>query len=228
MKVPCASIAALALALGTSLSAQDFTDAQLLQRFETQREAFRQAELNDLGQTRGLRLITVEDAAATSGTKLSASPDSGLQPLVPPGAQDSAISPRSEGPQAATATETDGPLVFGALDPAFQVNLQIEFAFDSAVIDATQLPKLEQMCRVMKDSDIQLFRVVGHTDAAGSEAYNKQLSILRSREVARYIVNDCGLSPTRIETVGLGEQFLANPAEPRAGENRRVEFQALG
>lgn len=225
MRVSCAIIAAVALTLGTSLTGQEFTDEQLLERFETQREAFRQAQSSDLGQTRGLKLITVEDASATAGAELAASATSELRPLAPPSS-----SGGSAGPEIAeaAATETDGPLVFGALDPEFQVNLQIEFAFDSAVVEPSQIVKLEQMCRVMKESDIQLFRVVGHTDAAGTEEYNKQLSMLRSREVARYLVNDCGLSPSRIETVGLGEQFLANPTAPRAGENRRVEFQALG
>lgn len=234
-----ALLVGVALVAGMGAQAQDLTDQQLLQLFERQREAFREARDSELGQTRGLKLITVENATASSGTELAASEATDLRPLVgPESLSSSRASTSGEGVRVSAATEGAGAagevaggasqeLVFGDLDPQLQVNLQVRFAFDSAVIDESQLPKLEQMCRVMKDSDVNLFRVVGHTDAAGSEAYNEQLSILRAREVVRYLVNDCGLSPTRLESVGLGERFLANPANPRADENRRVEFQAL-
>src|SRR5690606_11663523 len=106
-------------------------------------------------------------------------------------------------------------------------NVHISFAFDSAALADDQKPQLVQLCNVMKGSDIQLFRIVGHTDAAGSDAYNEKLSMLRAQEVQRYFVNDCGIDKARLEAIGLGERFLANEADPRSGENRRVEFQAL-
>ena len=40
----------------------------------------------------------------------------------------------------------------------------------NGVIKADQKPVLDQMCRVMQASDIKLFRIMGHTDAAGSDA----------------------------------------------------------
>jgi outer membrane protein OmpA-like peptidoglycan-associated protein len=41
-------------------------------------------------------------------------------------------------------------------------------------------------------------------------------------------VDDCGVDPSRLEAIGAGEDFPFNAQNPRADENRRVEFQALG
>ncbi|WP_210528261.1 OmpA family protein [Rubellimicrobium arenae] len=122
---------------------------------------------------------------------------------------------------------TPGTVVFGQLDESLQVNVRVTFAFDSAVLAEDQLPKLDQLCHVMKDSGINLFRIVGHTDAAGSAEYNEKLSLLRAEEVRRYFIGQCGMTADRLEAVGLGERFLFEPSDPRAGANRRVEFQAL-
>lgn len=124
------------------------------------------------------------------------------------------------------AATTEGK-VFGVLDPTLQVNVSIRFGFDSAALAPDQKPLLAQLCAVMQKSDIQLFQIVGHTDAAGTDAYNQNLSQLRAEEVQRYFVTDCGIAANRLKAVGMGERFLANPKDPKGGENRRVEFQAL-
>ena len=108
-----------------------------------------------------------------------------------------------------------------------QVNVQISFDFDSAALRADQKPKLDTLCQVIKNIDIDVFRIVGHTDASGSESYNERLSLLRAEEVKRHMVGECGIPETRLQAVGVGEQFPINKAAPRADENRRVEFQAL-
>lgn len=108
-----------------------------------------------------------------------------------------------------------------------QVNVQIRFDFDSAALRDDQKPKLATLCQAMQSADIRLFRIVGHTDAAGAAAYNDTLSLLRAQEVKRHLVSDCGIAEDRLEAVGVGERFPLDKADPRADENRRVEFQAL-
>jgi len=119
------------------------------------------------------------------------------------------------------------PVVYSQIEKDDQVNIRITFDFDSAVLRADEKPKLATLCEAMKAVDVELFRIVGHTDASGSDSYNEKLSLLRAEEVKRYLVNDCGLAPTRLEAVGMGKRFLYNTDDPRADENRRVEFQAL-
>jgi len=228
---------ALGLAVGLAVSpalAQQVSDAELLQLFETQRDAFREAEESGMGRTRGLTLVTVDDAQGPTEAAAAEAPDTAV--AAPSSAGGATVSggitapaqglqPLARPEAAAEAQPTQ--VVFGQLAPELQVNVRIEFAFDSAALSPNQKPRLEQLCRVMKASDIAKFRIVGHTDSSGSDTYNERLSILRAEEVQRYFVSECGIDPARLEAIGLGERFLYNAEDPRAAENRRVEFQAL-
>jgi OOP family OmpA-OmpF porin len=112
-----------------------------------------------------------------------------------------------------------------ALDPSAQVNIQIEFAFDSAALGEGEVTKLNTLCDVMKTADIPSFKIIGHTDSSGSEGYNQNLSKLRAEEVKRHLVEDCGIAPEKLLAEGVGEAFPADAADPKADVNRRVEFQ---
>ncbi|MGB8811565.1 MAG: OmpA family protein [Paracoccaceae bacterium] len=207
--------------------AQDLTDADLLLLFQNQRDAFRAAQDSGFGKTRGLTLLTVESVQATTLAPELPAPVGDDEVAVVPG-QDGQVT-IATAPDAPTADQTISaePVVFGALAPELQINLNIKFPFDSATLTPDQKPVLTQMCNVMRASDIHLFRIVGHTDASGTAEYNQTLSQLRAEEVQRYLVTDCGIDPARLEALGLGEQFLSDSADPKAPVNRRVEFQAL-
>ncbi len=233
------------LVLALPAAGQDLTDDQLLNLFRTQRDAFVAARGSGLGKARGLTLVTVDPATTA--------PEAGQAPLVPlplaEGGQTAAAIGAQPGKPAAAAGQslpalaqpaapdaaavalsgetTVQPVVFGELAPELQVNVNIQFGFDSAALGDDQKPRLAQLCSVMKKSDISLFRIVGHTDAAGSDSYNQKLSLLRAQEVRRHLISDCGIEATRLEAMGVGEKFLANSADPKAAINRRVEFQAL-
>ena len=227
---PPVAVALTVVALALPAAAQSLTDDELLQMFLNQRDAFRAANESETGRTRGLTLVTVDDVEVTTE-----SPS-----LTAPGAEDGSttVASGSDGgvsvgvaPLAPAAPDQDPTVpqqvVFGQLAPELQINVHIQFAFDSAALGEDQKPLLTQLCKVMGESDIQLFRIVGHTDASGSDAYNEKLSQLRAEEVQRYLIGDCGIDPGRLEAVGLGERFLADQNDPKAAENRRVEFQAL-
>lgn len=107
-----------------------------------------------------------------------------------------------------------------------QVNINIQFDLDSAALRDDQKPALVKLCHAMKAVDMPKFQILGHTDASGTKAYNERLSKLRAEEVKRYLVSECGISADRLVAVGVGEDHLYDPANPRAAVNRRVEFQA--
>jgi OOP family OmpA-OmpF porin len=130
----------------------------------------------------------------------------------------------------ATADATDANALpadttFVALDPSAQVNFQIKFAFDSAALSPEEAGKLDTLCEVVKASDIPQFKIIGHTDAAGTDTYNQNLSLLRAEEVKRHLVDDCGVPDAKLVAEGVGEAFPLDPNDPRADVNRRVEFQ---
>ena len=72
------------------------------------------------------------------------------------------------------------------------------------------------------------FIVVGHTDAVGSREANLKLSQQRAEAIRDALINPFGISPARIEAVGLGEEDLLNSANPKAAENRRVQLINIG
>lgn len=227
------------IALAGPTVAQGLTDEELLQMFLNQRDAFQAARESTTGRTRGLTLVTIDDVNVTTASPSLKAPAAGgdvgqlatgaeegvsigVAPLAPAAPDSDRMAAAQSSPEAQPQ-----PIVFGNLAPELQVNAHIAFAFDSAALTDDQKPLLEQLCKVMRGSDIQIFRIVGHTDTTGSDKYNEKLSQLRAEEVQRYLVNDCGIAPERLEAVGLGERFPADVADPTAAVNRRVEFQAL-
>ena len=106
--------------------------------------------------------------------------------------------------------------------------MQISFGFDSATLADDQKAKLTTLCEVMKNVDVSVFQIIGHTDSSGSAAYNERLSLLRAKEVKRHLESDCGIAAERLEAVGMGESAPFDANDPAADVNRRVEFQALG
>lgn len=192
---------ALAVAAGSAF-AQDYNAAQLRELFAKQRAAVSQG----LGQTRGLRIVTQESASSTGAT-LAGEAD-------------------VSSPAGAIAS-TGVPMQAVSMPKDTQINLRISFDFDSAALKPSEQAKLAPMCEAMATSDVQVLRIVGHTDSSGSDAYNQSLSQLRAEEVARHLVESCGIDPSRLQTMGLGKRMPLNPDNPRGDENRRVEFQAL-
>ena len=136
--------------------------------------------------------------------------------------------------QPATGGTTDASTTVEPLDQVVelpreqQVFVNISFDFDSALLKEDQKPRLTNLCTAIKASDLEAFRIVGHTDSSGSDEYNDRLSLLRAEEVKRYMVNECGIAADRLETVGVGERFPYNTEDTRSDENRRVEFQVVG
>ncbi len=227
MRTLLTGLAICAALLPVGASAQDLSEEELLKLFLAQRDAYKAAVEGNTGLTRGLTLVTADDVqiatevakdpAATESATAATTETSGTTEVA---STASGTSTETVIKDAETATLVKMPADLG-------VNVKIEFAFDSAALDEAQKPKLAKLCNVMKASDIQLFRIIGHTDASGTDAYNERLSRLRAEEVQRFFVNDCGIDAGRLEAVGVGERFLLEGADPDSDQNRRVEFQAL-
>lgn len=127
-----------------------------------------------------------------------------------------------------TATVAAASAEYSPVERQAQINLQIAFDFDSATLRADQQPKLVNMCASMQVLQGTVFQIIGHTDSSGSSSYNERLSLLRAQEVRRHLISTCGIEENMLKAIGMGEAAPYNAANPRADENRRVEFQALG
>lgn len=108
------------------------------------------------------------------------------------------------------------------------INLIVNFEFDSHALQSTSMPLLESLAKAMNSSQLQgmRFRVEGHTDAKGSRKYNVDLSERRARAVVDFLRAQ-GVSPARLSSLGKGPDDLLNKERPFAAENRRVRIVAV-
>lgn len=105
------------------------------------------------------------------------------------------------------------------------IDLEITFDYNSADISAKSLPSVQALGKALTNPDLKgsTFIVAGHTDAAGGEAYNQDLSERRADSIKRYLVGKFGIAGADLVTVGYGKSKLKEPANPLAEVNRRVQ-----
>jgi outer membrane protein OmpA-like peptidoglycan-associated protein len=105
------------------------------------------------------------------------------------------------------------------------IDLEITFDYNSADISAKSLPSVQALGKALTNPDLKgsTFIVAGHTDAAGGEAYNQDLSERRADSIKRYLADKFGIAGSDLVTVGYGKSKLKDPANPLAEVNRRVQ-----
>jgi outer membrane protein OmpA-like peptidoglycan-associated protein len=105
------------------------------------------------------------------------------------------------------------------------IDLEITFDYNSADISAKSLPSVQALGRALTSADLKgsTFIVAGHTDAAGGEAYNQDLSERRADSIKHYLMDKFGIAGTDLVTVGYGKSKLKDPNQPMAEMNRRVQ-----
>ena len=67
------------------------------------------------------------------------------------------------------------------------------------------------------------FVVAGHTDGAGGEGYNQELSERRADSIKRYLTEKFGIAGTDLVTVGYGKSKPKDTKDPMDPANRRVQ-----
>jgi outer membrane protein OmpA-like peptidoglycan-associated protein len=106
-----------------------------------------------------------------------------------------------------------------------KIDLEINFDYNSADISAKSLPSVQALGRALTNPDLKgsTFIVAGHTDAAGGEAYNQDLSERRADSIKKYLVEKFSIASSDLVTVGYGKTKLKDPSNPLADVNRRVQ-----
>jgi len=102
----------------------------------------------------------------------------------------------------------------------------ILFDVNSATIKPESYGTLKEMADVMKEYTDLKVKIVGHTDADGSDAANLDLSKKRAASVKESLAKEFGIDESRMETDGKGESEPIDKNDTPAGKanNRRVEF----
>jgi OOP family OmpA-OmpF porin len=161
-------------------------------------------------------------AGGTRGIRLVAPPQGGAAPAAM--RQMPARTAGAAAPAARPVAATSGG--------APSVNLNVDFATGSADLTPSARATLDQLGKALSSAQLShyRFRIEGHTDTVGSAATNLTLSQQRAQAVAAYLEQTYGISPSRLDTVGMGEQGLLVPTPPQTpnAANRRVEVINLG
>ncbi|MEM8981755.1 MAG: OmpA family protein [Pseudomonadota bacterium] len=102
----------------------------------------------------------------------------------------------------------------------------ITFDFDKATIKPESRPALEAIAEYLQANPDKAFYIVGHTDSAGTFAYNRKLSGDRALAVAAALSEDFGIDATRLEAHGVGPlvPVFSNATDGGRDQNRRVEL----
>jgi outer membrane protein OmpA-like peptidoglycan-associated protein len=105
------------------------------------------------------------------------------------------------------------------------IDLTITFDYNSADISAKSLPEVQKLGRALTNDDLKgsTFLLAGHTDAAGGDNYNQDLSERRADSIKRYLMDNFHIASTDLVTVGYGKSKLKDPGQPLAEVNRRVQ-----
>ena len=105
------------------------------------------------------------------------------------------------------------------------IDLEITFDYNSADISQKSMASVQALGRALTSPDLKgsTFIVAGHTDAAGGETYNQDLSERRADSIKRYLVTKYSISGPDLVTVGYGKSKLKDPSQPMAEVNRRVQ-----
>jgi outer membrane protein OmpA-like peptidoglycan-associated protein len=183
--------------VGTALAAEDVTEDQIVRALAGPQQPL----------TRGLSMAPPEqDEPAASPTQLKF-----LQSI------------RSRSARSLSSAEREEIADIAKAKP--NIDLEITFDYNSANISQKSQGSVQALGRALTNPDLKgsTFVVAGHTDAAGSDAYNQDLSERRAESIKRYLVEKFGIAGADLVTVGYGKSKLKDPNQPLAEVNRRVQ-----
>lgn len=104
----------------------------------------------------------------------------------------------------------------------------INFAFNSADLDAEARSILTQQATFIRNFPEVRFSVYGHTDAVGSNGYNQRLGRRRARAAVNFLVSQ-GINRHRLQAlVSLGETQPVVATDGEERRNRRTVTEVTG
>jgi outer membrane protein OmpA-like peptidoglycan-associated protein len=108
--------------------------------------------------------------------------------------------------------------------PSF--NVDIQFDTDTPIVRPESYQTLGQVADTLVNSALlpYTFVVVGHTESTGRRENNALLSQRRADAVRDILINTFKISSKRLQSVGLGEEQLLDPARPNAPVNNQTQI----
>jgi len=186
----------LSLGAGRAVAAEDVTEDQIVRAL---------AVPNEPPLTRGLSMAPVEDPAKI--------------------AKETAFVQSIRGRTTRSLSNSERQEIADQIVDKPNIDLEINFDYNSAEISSKSLPSVQALGRALTNPSLSgsTFIVAGHTDAAGGDSYNQDLSDRRADSIKRYLMENYHISSTDLVTVGYGKTKLKDPNQPLSEVNRRVQ-----
>lgn len=109
-----------------------------------------------------------------------------------------------------------------------EVPPSVNFAFGSSALDDQAKQTLSRQANWIRQFPEIRFKVFGHTDAVGSNGFNKRLGQRRANAVVAFLASQ-GISRSRLEAVvSFGETQPVIVTEGRERRNRRTVTEVSG
>jgi outer membrane protein OmpA-like peptidoglycan-associated protein len=174
---------------------------------------------DDVTESQILKALTPEKKPLTRG--LSVGPPADPAAIEAEGKFVEGI--RGRATRSLTSTEREEIATIAKDKP--NIDLEITFDYNSADISKKSLSSVQALGKALTNPDLKgsTFIVAGHTDAAGGESYNQDLSERRADSIKRYLTGKFSIAPADLVTVGYGKSKLKDRANPLAEMNRRVQ-----
>ena len=111
---------------------------------------------------------------------------------------------------------------------AATMQAQIQFAFDKSELTDSAKAILDEKVVLFRANPTMSITILGHTDHAGTDAYNMALGTRRAEAATAYIVAR-GIDASRVITGSRGESQPATDSQSEAGHalNRRAMFRLV-
>ena len=116
-----------------------------------------------------------------------------------------------------------------AAAPLPSIDIEVLFDYASDGLRSDQLGQLYALAQELRGVDFSGRQLVlmGHTDAVGSRAFNRDLSLRRAEAVAAFLSGEAGIPRHRIRTAGMAFDYLKYPHDPEHAANRRVQIMMI-
>ncbi len=111
------------------------------------------------------------------------------------------------------------------INVTFNEEAGVYFGFDRADVKGTSAETLQKLADIFQEYPKTVILIEGHTDSAGPEDYNMDLSKRRAESVAQYLIKQ-GVDADRFTVKWYGENQPKADNSTSAGkaQNRRVEL----
>ena len=166
-------------------------------------------------------------AAGCDGAIAAPAPAPAPAPRAAAPAPAPAPAPAAAAPRAAAPAARPAPPPAAATKVTYAADTF--FDFNKSVLKADGKAKLDDLAGKVKAINLEVIIAVGHTDSAGSDAYNQKLSVKRADAVKAYLITK-GIEKNRVYTEGKGEKqpVADNKTDAGRSKNRRVEIEVVG